>query len=261
MDNLIEIAEQLGEHLLARAQMLATAESCTGGGVAQAVTAVSGNVAMRKMFPTNTEVHPRARGVVVSELFHDDFNGCNDGNFGLWEQYSGEWQVVRSEGEHNPTKRVLSGLSQGQTMLYLPQEQWGNCVLSVRCRSISGAGPKAMSGICFGMVGLTDYYMLCWTESPGEDRAAMRLVRREGDQTHVIDSFYAPWTSRQWHDVEITLGPNRIQISVDNGKARETCYEGQIVGGIGFWLAGQTEAEFDDILVRGSTPPSDGDRP
>ena len=225
------------------------------------VTAVSGNVAMRKMFLANTDMHPKARGVVVSELFHDDFNGCNDGNFGLWEQYSGEWRVVRPEGEHSPAKRVLSGLSWERAMLCLPGEEWGNYVLSVRCRSISGTGPKAMFGICFGMVGLTDYYMLYWTESPEEDRAAMRLVRREGDQTQVIDSFYVPWTSQQWHDVEITLGSDRIQVSIDNGKTREIRCESQAVGGIGLWLGGPTEAEFDDILVRGSALPPHGDGP
>lgn len=43
MDKLIQIAEQLGACLLACRQMLTTAESCTGGGVAQALTSVSGS--------------------------------------------------------------------------------------------------------------------------------------------------------------------------------------------------------------------------
>jgi len=40
---LVELAEQLGEALKAQGLMLATAESCTGGWVAQAVTAVAGS--------------------------------------------------------------------------------------------------------------------------------------------------------------------------------------------------------------------------
>ena len=40
-----ELARRLGERLKARAAMLATAESCTGGWVAQAVTTVAGSSA------------------------------------------------------------------------------------------------------------------------------------------------------------------------------------------------------------------------
>jgi nicotinamide-nucleotide amidase len=39
------LAQQLGEALLARGMTLATAESCTGGGVAQAVTDIAGSSA------------------------------------------------------------------------------------------------------------------------------------------------------------------------------------------------------------------------
>ncbi len=41
--NIIELATQLGEHLLARERVVGTAESCTGGMVAAAITAVSGS--------------------------------------------------------------------------------------------------------------------------------------------------------------------------------------------------------------------------
>lgn len=43
MNNELMLAQQLGERLLARGWMLATAESCTGGGVAQAITAIAGS--------------------------------------------------------------------------------------------------------------------------------------------------------------------------------------------------------------------------
>ncbi|MEO8740981.1 MAG: CinA family protein [Casimicrobiaceae bacterium] len=44
-DHLYELAERLGRALLARRQLLATAESCTGGLVAGAITAVAGSSA------------------------------------------------------------------------------------------------------------------------------------------------------------------------------------------------------------------------
>jgi nicotinamide mononucleotide (NMN) deamidase PncC len=40
---LIELAQQAGEALKAKGMIAATAESCTGGGVAQAITEIAGS--------------------------------------------------------------------------------------------------------------------------------------------------------------------------------------------------------------------------
>lgn len=45
MDNLTALAATVGQHLKARGLVLATAESCTGGGVAQAITEIAGSSA------------------------------------------------------------------------------------------------------------------------------------------------------------------------------------------------------------------------
>ncbi|MCG6322332.1 nicotinamide-nucleotide amidohydrolase family protein, partial [Vibrio alginolyticus] len=45
MQSLIQLSEQLGERLLQQGEVLATAESCTGGGVANIVTEVAGSSA------------------------------------------------------------------------------------------------------------------------------------------------------------------------------------------------------------------------
>jgi nicotinamide-nucleotide amidase len=43
MENAIELATRVGQALKQRKQMMATAESCTGGGVAQAITDIPGS--------------------------------------------------------------------------------------------------------------------------------------------------------------------------------------------------------------------------
>jgi nicotinamide-nucleotide amidase len=43
MDNVIELAAKVGQTLKQRGLLLATAESCTGGGVAQAITDIAGS--------------------------------------------------------------------------------------------------------------------------------------------------------------------------------------------------------------------------
>ncbi len=45
MDDLIALGETVGQRLKARGLVLATAESCTGGGVAQAITEIAGSSA------------------------------------------------------------------------------------------------------------------------------------------------------------------------------------------------------------------------
>jgi nicotinamide-nucleotide amidase len=43
MDDILELSAQVGRVLQARGLLLATAESCTGGGVAQAITEIAGS--------------------------------------------------------------------------------------------------------------------------------------------------------------------------------------------------------------------------
>jgi nicotinamide-nucleotide amidase len=43
MDNIIELTERVGRALQAKGLLLTTAESCTGGGVAQAITEIPGS--------------------------------------------------------------------------------------------------------------------------------------------------------------------------------------------------------------------------
>ncbi|MBB3104467.1 CinA family protein [Azomonas macrocytogenes] len=45
MDNLTRLAEQLGQSLVARSAKVSTAESCTGGGIAEAITRIAGSSA------------------------------------------------------------------------------------------------------------------------------------------------------------------------------------------------------------------------
>lgn len=45
MDHLTELAERLGKVLLAQGEQVSCAESCTGGGIAEAITRVAGSSA------------------------------------------------------------------------------------------------------------------------------------------------------------------------------------------------------------------------
>jgi nicotinamide-nucleotide amidase len=68
--NIIELAQRLGQMLQAKQWMAATAESCTGGGVAYAITAVSGSSAwFDRSFVTYTnEAKQQMLGVAACTL-------------------------------------------------------------------------------------------------------------------------------------------------------------------------------------------------
>lgn len=68
--DIIELAQRLGQVLQAKNWLAATAESCTGGGVAYAITAISGSSAwFDRSFVTYTnEAKQQMLGVAVSTL-------------------------------------------------------------------------------------------------------------------------------------------------------------------------------------------------
>jgi nicotinamide-nucleotide amidase len=88
-DNLLyELAERVGKALKARGMMLATAESCTGGWIAQAVTAVPGSSEwFERGFVTYTYISKRemlgvkpetldAHGAVSEQTVHEMTTGA-----------------------------------------------------------------------------------------------------------------------------------------------------------------------------------------
>ena len=207
------------------------------------------HLALRKLFLVDDDAHPQDYGVVDSELFHDDFNGCNEGNFSLWERHCGTWKLVSPESKVNRGEHVLAGSSRSQAVFCLSREDWASYALSVRCRTVSAAA-DSMAGICFGMNGTDDYYLLRWSAARPDARVVMQLIRREGLYAALIDSFEAAWAPLQWHDLRVELRPGCIEIAVDHGRKRRVPWDQPVAGGIGLWLAGTTEAEFDDVEVR-----------
>ena len=207
------------------------------------------NVGVRRLLLTNSpQLQPAEYGVAVSDIFYDDFDGCADGNFDLWRQCSGRWKVKHLDSQEHPAKRTLIGVSHDESLLRL-SENWRNYVLNVSCRLVSARGDNSMTGICFGMRTL-EYWRLQWREIPGKNIAVMELIRRRSGQAVLLERFEVPWAPGIWHDVQIGLAPGGVEIRVDNGEEKVIAVEGEIVGGIGLWLSGDTEAHFDDVQVR-----------
>lgn len=70
MDAITELAARLGEQLLARRAQVCTAESCTGGGIAEAITRIAGSSAWFEAgYVTYSNAQKTAQLGVPAELF------------------------------------------------------------------------------------------------------------------------------------------------------------------------------------------------
>lgn len=72
MDAITELAARLGEQLLARRAQVCTAESCTGGGIAEAITRIAGSSAWFEAgYVTYSNAQKTAQLGVPAELFEE----------------------------------------------------------------------------------------------------------------------------------------------------------------------------------------------
>ncbi|MGF0336778.1 CinA family protein [Ectopseudomonas toyotomiensis] len=70
MDRITQLAEQLGKALTARAAQVSTAESCTGGGIAEAITRIPGSSAWFEAgYVTYSNAQKTRQLDVCAELF------------------------------------------------------------------------------------------------------------------------------------------------------------------------------------------------
>jgi len=218
------------------------------GAHSMTLEASNDNLAVRKALLAEDDRRPEECGVVLSEIFHDDFDGCTDGNFGLWKQVSGDWRVVHPGTEPRPDGRILAGKSQGGALIMLAGAAWRGYMLRVSCRTVSATSSAYMAGVCLGLSSANEYHVLRWRELPGKDEAAMQLVRQTRERSQEVASFNVPWAKGAWHDIDLEPAKGAIGIAVDYGKKRVfPC--GEIAGGVGLWMAGYGEAQFDNVEV------------
>lgn len=218
----------------------------------------SDNIAVRKLYLTSAFAnHPQRNAPLFVDLFYDSFNGCDDGNFVLWEKPSGRWHVEPLAAEKDFLEKILIGRSDKTALMTFKSEDWREYVLNVSVRSVRADNPRVSVGICFGLTDVHEYHQLRWCEVPGSDLARMQLLRCSRGGTDVLASFETPWKHSSWHDVGIGVRADRIAIRIDGGKARIVPFSGGAKGGIGLWMSGRCEVHFDNIHVR---TPGSGDR-
>lgn len=140
-----QLAAQLGAQLQARSQRVTTAESCTGGGVAAAITEIAGSSAWFDMAVVSysNEVKQRVLGVPEALLL-----------------------------QHGAVSEpVAAAMAQGA--LTLAAADWALAVSGVAGPS-GGTAEKPVGMVCFAIAGTVFAKPMTWTQHFAGDRHAVR---------------------------------------------------------------------------------------
>ncbi len=206
---------------------------------------------VKEIFLTTDEsIGPTGPGRTTFELFYDDFNGCDNGNFVRWKQACGKWRVESAHGDENPNQKTLIGESDGSALLIFDEERWSDVLLNVSIRWDTSGLPDLATGICFGLENENEYCQLRWRSIGSKDKTQMELVRRKGKKTEVLWHGVIPWGRGDWHEIAIDIRERAVRFQVDGREPVEVLTEEPITGGIGLSLEGKAESQFDNVRVR-----------
>lgn len=190
---------------------------------------------------------PDENALTFAELFHEDFDGCDAGNFGDWEQLSGQWAIYELPGKPGGRKLVIGKTAEGGAMMTVGETDWSGYQLDASVM-ISADEPATTGGVCFSVKGRDRYHLLRLGVNAQAQRALI-LEDHRGGEVRQLGVLPVAWEKGRWHQVEIRLLPGRVAVRFDGLRVSEIETPEPCVGAIGLWLK-NGEARFDDVHVR-----------
>jgi len=214
----------------------------------------SPDIGIMKLFLTNDPLAtpPDTDVEMVSVLFSDDFNGCDQGNFGQWAAAQGQWWVEHPAYQQDAENNVLIGASGDMALLVLPDMDWRDYRLSVSVLAKPRSEDAAI-GLRFRVQGSEGFGEIRLSRL-NDTKALLKVVVVDQKGERVISEDQVPWTPGAWHDVACELYCGDVTIRLD-GKTKVAA--GPTLparGGIGLALYGPIEAHFDNVAVRSAAP-------
>jgi hypothetical protein len=219
-------------------------------------------VALRELVLTTDRDHgPETLIPIRNDLYWEGFDGCGNGTFSLWEQVSGTWTVQSKDPMQDPTEKAVIGRSTDAALLTLKADEWENVDINVSVQTLKSANTGSYVGVCFGLEGPDQYFLLRWRDVPQMRMADMQVLKRSSRNEGVVANLQVPWPEATWHNVCISLRAGAVAVSVDGGKEAHVAIADSIAGGIGLYLSGNTSASFDNISIRSAAPNPEPVRP
>jgi len=214
----------------------------------------SPNIGIMKLFLTNDPLaSPLGVEVaMVSVLFSDNFNGCDQGNFGQWAPARGRWWVEHPAYRQDAEDNVLIGTSSEMALLVLPDMGWRDYRLSVSVLPKPKSEDAAI-GLRFGVQADEGFGEIRLSRL-NHTKALLKCLVADRSGERVVSEHQVPWTPGAWHNVACELYRGEVIIVLD-GKTEVAAGPTSIArGGIGLALYGPIEADFDDVAVHSIAP-------
>jgi len=211
----------------------------------------SDHVAMQKVIFASSASHgPDGEGLVFSDIFYDGFDGCDKGNFASWKIISGIWYVQSPDSRTCLLENALIGRSEDESLIMYQNDNWSSYSLDLAVKTIPSYSTESAIGICFGLKDPENYHQLRITPAVAGDKAKMMILRKKTKEINNLASFDLAWNQNFWHQVQIRLNQNSIEVKIDDEDLLRIPVNYQIKGGIGLSLLGKTTTYFDDIHIR-----------
>jgi hypothetical protein len=141
-----------------------------------------GIAVLRVLLTTDDLKTPEGAGSVSADLFYDDFNGCDNGNFARWRTIRGQWSVLHCGDKTKPEENFLQGRADTDALLVFDSQSWSGYRFNVLIGPVQGEQPQSAAGVCFGLQSPDNYYRLQWARAGAIPAAARgwQFDRRSG---------------------------------------------------------------------------------
>jgi len=223
----------------------------SAGVVTMTLTANGDGFAVRRLFLCNNfSRHPAESLTEPNDVFFDDFDGCEEGEFDSWSRVSGRWVVRRREDMKSPAAQILTGKSSSEALLNVGFPNWRAYSLRLDCRVIRFA-PGASAAVRFYVDSDGNGLVLQWTPSDADGQVQMELFRETVAGIQRLDRLTVPWDTSRWSELAIEARDGVLYIHLDSNPVRTIAVDGPDGGGIGLWLCGDIEMAFDNVQVLG----------
>lgn len=233
-------------------QWLPLTEAQLATGVGRMTLMASGNgFAVRRFFLCNDiALHPLDTKVEPVDIFLDDFDGCEEGEFDSWSRVRGEWTVHRRQDCKSPAAKLLIGKSSSEALINVGAPDWRDYSLMLDCRTLS-ASPSATAAIRFCCDREGNGLVLRWMPKGADGQVQMELFREEATGVKLLERFTAAWDTSNWSELLVEAGEGAIRISIDATPIRTITLKSPGSGSIGLWLTGEIEMMFDNVQAIG----------
>ncbi len=211
----------------------------------------SSNVAIgRLLLATDDYLEPEdAAGPSAACLFMDDFNGCDEGNFVVWERRGGTWTTRPRHGRDSEADNVAVGTSTEEAWMTLPDRGWSHYRGAVSVRATGGGDAAASLGLCYGLRDARNFYEVRISPAGNADSTTVAFLRIvDGEELRLLER-QIPWQPNGGHDLQLELHPGRTRVVIDSGLEASCPGPPPSGGGLGFRLRGRIEATFDNVRV------------